>query len=138
MGAPAYEEPAIEYDTYEDQDPSIPEYPHDEYPYDNGIGYDPAQSFGPYIPSWLGKETRTLKPALSRHHQPSSGFAIPPSHQRLTPPQPAGPPHHQLRPRIDKKPKGVLEKMNSTLQKLGRRAYSWNVSMLNKISNQFL
>ena len=62
----------------------------------------------------------------------------PPSAQHLTPPRPGRPPRRQLRPRIDKKPKGILEEMNSTLQKLGRQAHSWNVSMLNKISNLFL
>ena len=62
----------------------------------------------------------------------------PRSAQHLTPPQPGRPPRRQLRPRIDKKPKGILEEMNSTLQKLGRQAHSWNVSMLNKISNLFL
>ena len=98
--------------------------------YQNSLNPD-QPSFGP---GWgdnpFGSPLETARAGGQR-----PGFAIPPSAQYLTHPQP---PRRQLRPRIDNKPKGILEEMNSTLQKLGRQAHSWNVSMLNKISNLFL
>ena len=84
------------------------------------------------------KEKYGSHPETARASGQRLASAIPPSAQYLTPPQAGRPPRRQLRPRIDKKPKGILEEMNSTLQKLGRQAHSWNVSMFNKISNLFL
>jgi len=41
-------------------------------------------------------------------------------------------------PEEKKKPRGILDKINSTLQKLGRRAYSWKIAMFNMITGLFL
>ena len=73
-----------------------------------------------------------------RNHLSSTVHVFPLTANQLTPPQVNGPARHQLRPRIDKSPKNVLEEINSTLLKLGREAYAWNASMFSKISSLFL
>ena len=73
-----------------------------------------------------------------RNHPSSAVHVFPLTANQLTPPQGNEPARHQLRPRIDKNPKNVLEEINSTLLKLGRQAYAWNASMFSKISSLFL
>ena len=79
-------------------------------------------------------EVNLKRPGIKRNQHPSPGFAIPRSDNQLTPTQAGRRPN----PKIDQKPKGALEEVTDTLQKLGRQAYEWNVSMLSKISSLFL
>ena len=89
-----------------------------------------------FDPRYKPQDEVNLKhPGIKRNQHPSPGFAIPRSDKQLTPTQQAG---RGPNPKIDQKPKGALEEVTDTLQKLGRQAYEWNVSMLSKISILFL